>query len=142
MKLFHKFFYGYTPLESALRDSDIEITTKEKGLRPRWTTSLLLPCLLTAVVCFALCFANGRLASLGVRGFHRHVEATCRTPATRREWRTLNSVEKKDYVRAVWCLKTVPSKLGANQTLYDDFSWVHTIIGAYCECLSSCTVQL
>lgn len=49
----------------------------------------------------------------------------CRQAPTRREWRTLALAERHDYVRAVRCLATKPSKLGQNGTLYDDFPWVH-----------------
>lgn len=49
----------------------------------------------------------------------------CQQPTTRREWRTLSEPEKLDYVTAVKCLATKPSKLRNNGTLYDDFPWVH-----------------
>jgi hypothetical protein len=49
----------------------------------------------------------------------------CQQPSTRREWRTLNEIEKTDYLTAVKCLATKPSKLQNKGTLYDDFPWVH-----------------
>ena len=49
----------------------------------------------------------------------------CQRPTTRREWRTLSEPEQLDYVMAVKCLATRPSKLRNNGTLYDDFPWVH-----------------
>ena len=49
----------------------------------------------------------------------------CQDAPTRREWRTLSVPEQHDYVRAVRCLATKPSKLGNEGTLYDDFPWVH-----------------
>ena len=49
----------------------------------------------------------------------------CQRPTTRREWRTLSKPERMDYVTAVKCLATKPSKLRNNGTLYDDFPWVH-----------------
>ena len=50
---------------------------------------------------------------------------SCQRAPFRREWRTLTVAEQHDYVRAVRCLATKPSKLGQNGTLYDDFPWVH-----------------
>ena len=51
----------------------------------------------------------------------------------RREWRSFTSDEKMEYVAAVKCLATIPSSIGLNGTLYDDFSWLHRNIGQYCE---------
>lgn len=50
---------------------------------------------------------------------------TCPEPITRREWRELSGPEKSEYLAAVKCLATRPSKLHDNGTLYDDFPWVH-----------------
>ena len=50
---------------------------------------------------------------------------TCHRPVARREWRTLGEPEKLEYLAAVKCLATKPSKLRNNGTLYDDFPWVH-----------------
>ena len=49
----------------------------------------------------------------------------CQQQATRREWRTLSDGGRLQYVDAVRCLATRPSKLRNNGTLYDDFPWVH-----------------
>ena len=55
----------------------------------------------------------------------------CQTPTLRREWRSLPAAEKRDYIRAVRCLKTVPSQLYLNHSLYDDFPWIHINYGKY-----------
>ena len=60
-----------------------------------------------------------------------HVANTCRDATLRREWRSLDTAEKMDYIRAVKCLKTLPSQLQLNQSLYDDFPWVHKRFGEY-----------
>lgn len=57
----------------------------------------------------------------------------CGNPSTRREWRSLSTTEKHNYLEAVECLRETPSRLGLNQSLYDDFPWVHSRIGEYCE---------
>lgn len=49
----------------------------------------------------------------------------CARPAFRREWRTLNNNEKRDYIRAVKCLRDVPSRVGTKYSLYEDFAYVH-----------------
>ena len=57
----------------------------------------------------------------------------CTDPVIRREWRDLSDVEKGDYIAAVQCLRNSPSRLGLNQTLYDDFPYVHSRNGEACE---------
>jgi hypothetical protein len=56
-----------------------------------------------------------------------------RVVSTRREWRTLTLLERHEYLDAVRCLKTRPSRLGLNHTLYDDFPWIHYHVGEYGE---------
>ncbi|KAL2217410.1 hypothetical protein M432DRAFT_516476, partial [Thermoascus aurantiacus ATCC 26904] len=53
----------------------------------------------------------------------------CKTPYTRREWRSLSREEKKEYIEAVQCLRRLPSRLGLNQSLYHDFPYVHSRTG-------------
>ncbi|KAL9106901.1 MAG: hypothetical protein Q9227_008149 [Pyrenula ochraceoflavens] len=53
----------------------------------------------------------------------------CQVPVKRREWRTLSDTEKKDYLDAVVCLTKTPSVVSENQTLYDDFPFVHIQAG-------------
>ncbi|KAH8714043.1 hypothetical protein GQ44DRAFT_625199 [Phaeosphaeriaceae sp. PMI808] len=55
----------------------------------------------------------------------------CEYMSTRREWRTLEMSQKYEYIKAVKCLRTKSSRLGLNQSLYDDFPWVHSRIGEY-----------
>ena len=55
----------------------------------------------------------------------------CVQPAVRREWRTLSELEQQDYIAAVQCLTTKPSKLRNNGTLYDDFPWIHKSTSTY-----------
>ena len=57
----------------------------------------------------------------------------CTDPIIRREWRNLSDAEKSDYIAAIQCLRNSPSRLGLNQTLYDDFPYVHSRNGEACE---------
>ena len=52
---------------------------------------------------------------------------SCLQPTIRREWRTLSTSDKQDYIVAVQCLGTKASKIRDNGTLYDDFPWVHKL---------------
>ncbi|PSN59511.1 monooxygenase [Corynespora cassiicola Philippines] len=55
----------------------------------------------------------------------RATDSECQNPTTRKEWRTLSSEEKTDYIKAVGCLSQSPSKLGLISTRADDFPYVH-----------------
>src|SRR5205823_225575 len=54
-----------------------------------------------------------------------------RQPAVRREWRTLSSPERFEYLRAVKCLSSIPSTV-CNGTLHDEFAYIHRRTGDYC----------
>ncbi|KAF2730278.1 Di-copper centre-containing protein [Polyplosphaeria fusca] len=57
--------------------------------------------------------------------------SACATPVTRREWRALTETEQLHYLDAVQCLRTQPSVIGMNHSLYDDFPYIHSKIGNY-----------
>lgn len=85
----------------------------------------------------AVCFSVGYLSciffgSSGLFSTYSHESTICHHPSLRQEWRSLSREEKKNYIDAVQCLKDIPSEIGLNQTLYDDFPWVHKHIGEYC----------
>ncbi|KAH6625208.1 hypothetical protein C7974DRAFT_376759 [Boeremia exigua] len=48
----------------------------------------------------------------------------CTEPPQRIEWRQLEPAQQKEYIDAVLCLKTKPSRIGL-KSLYDDFPHVH-----------------
>ncbi|KAF2121024.1 hypothetical protein BDV96DRAFT_641662 [Lophiotrema nucula] len=51
----------------------------------------------------------------------------CQRPMFRREWRTFDDQEKKNYIEAVQCLKDIPSKIGTNYSIFEDFPYAHAI---------------
>lgn len=63
--------------------------------------------------------------------FKRRNDGVCQQPAVRREWRALSGTERLEYLRAVKCLSSIPSKI-CNGTLHDEFAYVHRKIGDYC----------
>ncbi|KAL8710083.1 MAG: hypothetical protein Q9225_007361, partial [Loekoesia sp. 1 TL-2023] len=119
--------------DNALEDEweSRQLLTQRKGRASRPLLSFLLLCFI-----FLFCFVLGFIAGehydtrrlIGEDGTPNHAK-TCKSPALRREWRSLSQEEKIEYIQAVKCLKTVPSLLQLNQTLYDDFPWVHKNFG-------------
>ncbi|KAK7968824.1 hypothetical protein PG988_007897 [Apiospora saccharicola] len=57
--------------------------------------------------------------------------ATCTNPAKKVEWRQLSAEDQQSYTKAVLCLKTKPSKMGLETSLYDDFPNVHFRYSTY-----------
>lgn len=64
-----------------------------------------------------------RLDALGV--------PKCTNPYVRREWRSLTSEERLEFIRAVNLLAEVPSEWRENGTIYDDFAILHGSIGSW-----------
>ncbi|GKU08005.1 unnamed protein product, partial [Fusarium langsethiae] len=54
------------------------------------------------------------------------IPKSCENPIKRVEWRQLDQSARQQYVDAVLCLTTKPSRIGLNSTLYDDFPYVHS----------------
>ena len=126
----------YSLLEGIDYDDEVDIEKEPPKSHERKRRSSLyyyILILLIGTSCLALGFAGGAL----VKDHENHIDSTpsssrCTNSSTRREWRSLSRPEKKDYIDAVQCLRTTPSKLGLNQSLYDDFPYVHNRVGAYC----------
>ena len=95
-------------------------------------TSLLLA-LCVAILCSVLIFGGGILVKQTIHPKPLPISTACKNAVIRREWRDLSVAEKSDYIGAVQCLRTSPSKTGLNQTLYDDFPYVHSRNGEACE---------
>lgn len=85
----------------------------------------------TALLCVILGFGGGFLVKQKID--RSWTSTACTDPIIRREWRNLSAAEKSDYIAAVQCLRNSPSRLGLNQTLYDDFPYVHSRNGEACE---------
>ena len=114
--------------------SENEIESKsERSERQAWTRPFSI--CLVGLFCLAVGFAAGEklqdnalIAQLTSPRVSR-----CKNPTTRREWRSLSSGEKEEYISAVRCLLTKPSKMRTKGVLYDDFPYVHSHIGSYCK---------
>jgi hypothetical protein len=83
---------------------------------------------IAAVVLIVMLFLLWALRSNVVYGKSDEV---CGEPTVRREWRTLSSLERLEYLRAVKCLSQIPSSV-CNGTLHDEFAYIHRKIGDYC----------
>ena len=119
---------GYAPLLSFGPggdniDTEKSLTPHQKPARKYSSTVIY-----TAVACLAFGFALGLLIRQTSRT-SASPRPSCENPAIRHEWRSLSKREKGAYLQAVQCLRTTPSRLGLNQTLYDDFPYLHTRTG-------------
>ena len=93
-----------------------------------WSLLLIIILFLTSIVCsWVLLFSNIKHSPQQEIESAAYTQPSlfCQQVPIRREWRTLTAAEQHDYIRAVRCLATKPSKLNEQGTLYDDFPWVH-----------------
>jgi tyrosinase len=104
---------------TSIADEDIEVYKKRHTL---WSLAQAGRCLLILLV--AILTICGWIYSMSKSN-------ACKEGAIRKEWRALTTPEKHEYLAAVQCLKTQPSRLGLNHTLYDDFPFVHSHVGEY-----------
>ena len=89
---------------------------------------------LSLALCIGILLGFGAVVLFQHKRDSRALASTaCTKPTIRREWRDLSDTEKSDYIEAVQCLRSSPSRLGLNQTLYDDFPYVHSRNGEACE---------
>ena len=117
--------------ENQFRDRPYTQINSQRSKRPFVVTLAICSVpVLFLIVGFAI---GARTAGEKLHNWSRTVQAPmiCPKPHLRREWRSLSSAEKESYISAVQCLKTIPSQLGLNQTIYDDFPWVHKHYGEY-----------
>ena len=118
----------YSLISQSQEEESLEPGSSRQTKAWHRTVSIYTYCVgfaLMAIVCFVLGYVLGK-------GLSSHISpavSTCTNPITRHEWRTLSVTEKDDYIAAVQCLRDRPSRLGLNQTLYDDFPWLHAHIG-------------
>ena len=96
-------------------------TAIEKSARP-WMLWVLLLLMVTAVLTATLFVRYTRESTY-------RSSSSCAKSALRREWRSLKLAEKQEYIKAVNCLRDQPSRLGLDQSLYDDFSYTHARSG-------------
>ena len=125
---------AYAPVADLEFDDDkIGENAQHSVNRAHWRKILRLSLALCAtVLCAVLGFGGGILVKQKIAS-KSLLSPTCTDPVIRREWRGLSNAEKSDYIAAVQCLRNSPSRLGLNQTLYDDFPYVHSRNGEACE---------
>ena len=92
-----------------------------------FVTSLAVICLGTAIFTILLLYRGFPIDTVNLNASKS--TAACPDPGWRREWRSLSKVEKQNYISSVQCLMKSPSVVGLNQSLYDDFPWIHNHVG-------------
>lgn len=138
------FFFSKKTRYSSIEDEDYDDELKLGGasrhpssnivikLNP-WSLLLIVILFLTSIVSSWVLFFN--IKHSPQQGIVSVTPARpslfCQQAPIRREWRTLTAAEQHDYIRAVRCLATKPSKLNERGTLYDDFPWVHKRTSSY-----------
>ena len=127
----------YAPVADLDVDDEKDVENIEHILNSETRSQVIRLSLMfwAALLCIVLGFSGGFLVKqkIDIDDTKSLISTACTDPVIRREWRTLSDVEKRDYIAAVQCLRNSPSRLGLNQTLYDDFPYVHSRNGEPCE---------
>lgn len=132
----------YLAVESSESSSELEFGKTRKLQKQNISLyTYLLTAFFAGALCLILGFVGGQFIQDNglvskLRTNSQIQPTSCRSITTRKEWRSLSTAEKEDYVTAVQCLTTKQSKLSIEKgdTLYNDFPYLHTTIGGYCEC--------
>ena len=132
-----KLIATYAPVVDLDVDDEKDVDKIKQTLNSETRSKVLRLSLVfwTALLCIVLGFSGGFLVKQKIEIYDTQslTSTACTDPVIRREWRSLSDVEKSDYIAAVQCLRDLPSRLGLNQTLYDDFPYVHSRDGEACE---------
>ena len=131
--------YGYVAVDTHEEDAE-QMETKRQQRRHQ--TSFLY---YGIIFCFSLfLIALGRLSAQYFYDNEPHDRPTtpsaCRISPVRREWRSLSQNEKAEYVDAVLCLRTIPSKIRPEGLLYDDFPYIHARVAKHS--MTPCTFEV
>ena len=129
----HYIFTAYheeAEVDTEKSGSDVHEKRGELPIRLTATLSISMICL-TLVVTILLFWSHGSIMDL--ESAFSPPASLCKNPSTRREWRALSHSQKAEYIQAVQCLTSTKSFIGLNQTVHDDFSWVHSHVGNTCE---------
>lgn len=104
---------------------------EQKGITRNFLIATAIVATLLGVTSYTYWPSSDRAAILSTPSqLHK---ALCKEVPIRREWRMLTPEEKKNFTDSINCLSTIPSKLGLNGTVYDEFAALHSGIGSWCE---------
>jgi hypothetical protein len=131
-----EYFRSTEPVYTALGEEENGRVVEDNS-RSLWSNKTRIFAGLAVIVLSACTYMHWTVQSY-TQPSERHY---CDAISLRKEWRTLALHQKHEYIGAVQCLKTRPSKLGQNHSLYDDFPWVHSLVGEYGESLSVSRIQ-
>ena len=116
--------YGYVALDTHQEDAEtMETRKQQRRLRTNFLHCSMIFCFSLSLIAFGFLSAQ---YSYDHRTHDRPMTpSTCKMSPVRREWRSLSQSEKAQYVDAVLCLRTVPSKIRPEGLVYDDFPYIH-----------------
>ncbi|KAI1294305.1 hypothetical protein F5Y03DRAFT_410919 [Xylaria venustula] len=117
--------FGSQPTYSHVEHDEDQSEILEK--RSGWKCRTILDVAATALSVLAALAAFGLITVLLIpfSSATSSSEHTCVDPPTRREWRSLNTHEREEYLSAVKCLYNTSSELVGQGSIIDDFTWVH-----------------
>jgi hypothetical protein len=134
----HNMFQKFQNVPSYHKIDLVEPSNHDERKQPHPATSKKSWRYASLSIALLLCLTAGW--TIGVRMQHtvssskmRKPHGRCESSYVRREWRSLSTSEKADYIQAVKCLVLKPSKARSKGSLYDDYPYTHARVGGYCK---------
>jgi len=124
-----KYIRVHTKDDSLNSDSESEMEKlpahTERNRRRSTTINVLFIIVIILLATVALAYLQ----------LHDHITSpasvSCQNPSLRQEWRSFSIEEQYDYINAAQCLRDIPSRLHNGMSLYDDFPFLHDVVGDY-----------
>ncbi|KAH7382055.1 hypothetical protein BKA64DRAFT_713295 [Cadophora sp. MPI-SDFR-AT-0126] len=96
--------------------------------KARWVSTAIASCITVAILL--------AISILGYLQTHNHASTStasspCQNPTMLQEWRSLSEDQQHYYINAALCLRNTPSKLHNDMALYEDFPFLHDVVGDY-----------
>ena len=117
--------FRYDALDKSESGNRLENSDPPTAKRKLWE---IVPYIVIGFITTLILVFTVTLSSRTVPSSH----GECSKPTLRQEWRMLSTDQRLDFIRSFNCLADKPSRMDLNGTLYDDFAWLHGMIGALC----------
>lgn len=120
----------YIPVHTAEEEAGKDPVTTSNGYENKARRSTVV--IFTIGLAFLILLVAGASSYLRLQSHNRDISTTsCLAPTIRHEWRSLIIQQQYDYINAALCLRSTPSRLHSGMSLYEDFPFLHDVVGDY-----------
>jgi len=111
--------------------SDSELQLEKLSIRTESSRAWIRTAIVVGIIVI-LFLAGGATSYFQLYNYNGFpTKRSCQSPALRQEWRSFSTDEQYDYINAAQCLRSIPSRLHDGMSIYDDFPFLHDVVGDY-----------